>query len=61
MARSGSDPFPITLPERVNDWSERGRMPLQAGEKLERLRQRYLMQVNDPVGKRQFDTAHVLQ
>jgi hypothetical protein len=29
MARSGSDPFPITLPERVNDWSKVGRVLLQ--------------------------------
>ena len=29
MARSGSDPFPITLPERVNDWSKVERVLLQ--------------------------------
>src|SRR5712671_5307161 len=28
-ARSGSDPFPITLPERVNDWSKVARVLLQ--------------------------------
>jgi hypothetical protein len=30
MARSGSDPFPITLPERVNDRSKAGRVLLQS-------------------------------